>query len=700
MLHLILTLALANPVTGETPEVVLPSVDGPDPHLWLEEVHGEAAMEQVQAWNRATLDRYEADARFAEMQEEALEILTSDARLATGSIRGKYFYNHWQSPDHVRGLWRRSPLKAYLAGEPDWTVLLDLDALAEKEDENWIWHGATCAPASDRCLVDLSRGGKDASVVREFSLDTLAFVEDGFVLPEAKSEVTFLDEDTVLLATDFGEGSLTESGYPRQVARWTRGQAHGEATILRSGEVGDVSMGGFTVHHHKDSETLLVQAKTFYEQAFWWLDGDEQIALPLPARAWIHGLFRGSLIVGIQEDWSHGGRTFTQGSLVAFDLETQSASLVMAAEDGVSIEGVQVGKKGVFVQVLADVVGKLVRLRPDGEGWSSTTIGLPDNGQVRIVAGSDSRDDLLVTFESLTRPVTLFHIDKKDGVHELDALPSFFEAEGIVVEQRFATSSDGTKIPYFLMAREDVLANGPAPTIQYGYGGFQAAILPTYYRDAARPQQGAFAGRLWVEDGGVLVLSNIRGGSEYGPAWHQAALKAHRQLAYDDFFAIGEALVADGVTTAEQLGAVGRSNGGLLMGVVLTQRPDLYHAVDIGVPLLDMLRFDKLLAGASWTGEYGDPDVPEERKTLASYSPYQNLDPEADYPHVLFYTSTRDDRVHPGHARKMAAALESLGVPFDYWENIEGGHGGVANQEQAALRIALELLYFKRELGL
>ncbi|MCA9567483.1 MAG: S9 family peptidase, partial [Myxococcales bacterium] len=381
-------------------------------------------------------------------------------------------------------------------------------------------------------------------------------------------------------------------------------------------------------------------------------------------------------------------------------LDSGAVRDVLVPGEGESIEGVEVGKKSIFVQMLANVRGELRRVRPKGKGFVTTTVALPENGQVAIVGASDDRDDVLVTFESLTRPVTLFHVDAKDRTSEVASLPASFDASDVVVEQRFATSSDGTKVPYFLMARKDVLGAGPAPTIQYGYGGFLSAILPTYYSDSARPQQGAFAGPLWVKDGGVLVLSNIRGGSEYGPAWHEAALKANRQRAYDDFFAIGEQLVADGVTTPAQLGAIGRSNGGLLMGVVMTQRPDLYRAIDCGVPLLDMLRFDKLLAGASWTGEYGDPDDPEERKTLEAISPYHNLDPEKTYPRVLFYTSTRDDRVHPGHARKMAAALESMGVPFYYWENIEGGHGGVANQEQAALRIALELLYMKRELGL
>ncbi len=689
--------------TEDEVAVVLPRADGDDPHLWLEDVLGDEPLEQVKAWNAATMAEMEADPRFQQMQDQALEVLTSDARLATGPIRGDHLYNFWRSPEHVRGIWRRTPLDAYLDGSPEWDVLLDLDALAESEGENWVWHGAHCAPKSERCLVDLSRGGSDASVIREFDRATKAFVsaaDGGFALEEAKHDVQMVDEDTLLVGTDLGEGSLTDSGYPRVVQRWTRGQPLSDAETLFEGETTDVSASGFVMRHRKNAMTFLSRDRTFYERDLYRLVDGEAVRLPFPARTWVWGLFGDEVLIQPQESWEHGGETFASGSLVLYDPDGDEARSLLTPGEGQSIERVAIAKKQIFVQTLSDVVGELWAMKPKGRDWTKRRIELPDNGQVALVGSTDDRDDVLVTFESLTQPVTLFHVDKKGGVHELESLPSFFDASDITVEQRFATSADGTRVPYFLMARADVLEGGPAPTIQYGYGGFTASILPTYFRDGARPQHGAFAGRLWVRDGGALVLSNIRGGGEYGPEWHQAALKHDRQRAYEDFFAIGEALVEDGVTTPEQLGAIGRSNGGLLMGVVLTQRPDLYRAIDIGVPLLDMLHYHELLAGASWMGEYGDPDVPEERKTLASYSPYHHLDADADYPRVLFYTSTRDDRVHPGHARKMAAALASLDVPFYYWENIEGGHGGVANQEQAALRLALEYLYFKKELGL
>ena len=683
------------------PPALLPDPEGDDPHLWLEDVLGEEPLAKVKGWNDATLAEMNADPRFQELKAEALKILTSDARLATGEIKGKDLYNFWQSPDHVRGIWRRTPLSAWLDGSPEWEVLLDVDALAAAESENWIWHGAFCAPKSDRCLVELSRGGKDAAVVREFDRGTKAFVDGGFFLPEAKSSVHMLDEDTVLLGTDTGEGSLTTSGYPRHVTLWTRGSAPEEAELLLSAEETDMVAAGYALHHGKAARTLISKRQSFYEQSLYLRSDDGELAeLPLPKRFSVHGLYGDHLVVLLEQDWSHDGTDYAEGQLVSLHLDEGTAATLYAPAEGEAIQEVHIGKKSVFVSTLADVVGELWRLKPGKGGWAKEQVDLPDNGQVSIAGGADDRDDLLVTFESLTQPVTLYYVDKKDAVRELQSLPSFFEPGDIVVEQRFATSTDGTKVPYFLMAKKSVLEEGSAPTIQYGYGGFQASILPTYFRDRARPQQGAFAGPLWVQDGGVLVLSNIRGGGEYGPAWHAAALVHDRQKAYDDFFAIGEQLVADGVTTPGQLGAIGRSNGGLLMGVALTQRPDLYAAIDCGVPLLDMLGYHQLLAGASWMGEYGNPDVPEERETLRALSPYHNLDTEAEYPRVLFYTSTRDDRVHPGHARKMAAALEALGHDFYYWENIEGGHGGVANQEQAALRIALEFLYFKKELGL
>jgi prolyl oligopeptidase len=672
-----------------------------DPFLWLEEVQGERALDQVRSWNAATVERFAEDPWVATFEAEAMDILTSDARIPSVSIRGKMAYNFWQDPDHVRGLWRRQSLTSFIKGSDEWDVILDVDALDAEEGQNWLWHGASCAPNSDHCMVDLSRGGTDASEIREFNRETRTFIDGGFHVPEAKSDVTWVDEDTLFVATDRGDGTLTDSGYARTIVRWERGTDMADAPVVFEGEATDVSVSAFVAHHGGESYPFLNRGITFYESEVYYApNADTLTKLPLPPQSWIMGVFNGDVLVLNRQEWTADGQTYPSGALFALNLETLTISTVMTPAQGESIESVAIGKKSLGIQMLSDVVGQVRRLRYKKGEWVSTTLDLPDNGVVSIEADSDSSDDLLVSFESMTVPTTLYHINKKDRVTPIQSLPATYDAGGITVEQRFATSSDGTQIPYFVMGRTDVLEAGSAPTLQYGYGGFLAAILPTYFSESARPQHGALAGKIWVERGGVLVLSNIRGGSEYGPDWHSAALTHNRQLAYDDFFAIGDALVADGVTTPEQLGALGRSNGGLLMGVAMTQRPDLYAAIDCGVPLLDMQRYHLLLAGASWMGEYGNPDVPEDWAVLQTYSPYQNVAPNIAYPAMLFYTSTLDDRVHPGHARKMAATLESYGLQFEYMENIEGGHGGVANQQQSAHRLAMEFAFFARELGL
>ena len=419
--------------------------------------------------------------------------------------------------------------------------------------------------------------------------------------------------------------------------------------------------------------------------------------MPLPSKANLQGVLDGKLFVILNQEWSYKGEIYPQGSVVALELESLVPEPVYAPSPKESVESVDIGGSAVFVELLDNVVGKVRKLTYTDSQWQVTTVSLPDNGVVAIQSVDSDNDALLVSFESLTVPDSLYYVNDKE-TKPVRSLPAFYDARDVVVEQRFATSKDGTKVPYFVMANSEVLEKGNAPTIQYGYGGFLAAILPVYYSDPARPQHGALAGRMWVSRGGVLVLSNIRGGSEYGPAWHAAALKQNRQRAYDDFFAIAEHLIETGVTTPAKLGAIGRSNGGLLMGVALTQRPDLYSALDIGVPLADMKRYNKLLAGASWMGEYGNPDIPEEWEYIKQYSPYQKLSPDVDYPEVFFYTSTKDDRVHPGHARKMAAKLDDQGHKFLYFENIEGGHGGTANQDQLAFRTALEYMYFVQKL--
>jgi prolyl oligopeptidase len=675
--------------------------DFPDPHLWLEDIDGERALDWVRAQNAKSQAELEADPRFAAMHAEARAILNSKERIAYGEIHAGHVYNFWQDDAAVRGVWRRADVASYRAGAPRWETLVDLDALARDEGENWIHGDIECLkPEYVHCMVELSRGGKDAAVWREFDTSTKTFVDGGFFVPEAKSQVAWLDPDTLMVGTDRGPDTLTTSGYPRTVVRWRRGTALQDAPVIHEGEKTDVSAAVFVEHERSRAHVFGLRLPSFFERIYTYRDaGGNWIELPLPRNADGEGVLDGRAIVLLREDWQFGGTSYTRGSVIAFDLSRQTAELVVEAAPNQSIEEVGVGETTLIISYLEDVAGNAARLVRDAAGkWTKTTIPLPANGTVSIVSAGGGTDDALLTYESLTVPETLYYVAGSGTTRKIAAAPVFYDATDVTVEQRFATSRDSTRVPYFVMGKKGVLATGNAPAVQYGYGGFLAATLPYYYEDPGRPQHGALAGKLWVSRGGVLVLSNIRGGSEYGPRWHEAALRENRQRAFDDFIAISEDLIRSGLTTAKKLGAFGRSNGGLLMGAMLTQRPELYAALDIGVPLADMKRYNKLLAGASWMGEYGDPDKPEDWNFISRYSPYQNLKAGQPYPRVFCYTSTKDDRVHPGHARKFIAALAELGYPYYYYENIEGGHGGTANQDQLAYRTALEYAYFAKML--
>ncbi len=673
-----------------------------DPYLWLEEVESEKALDWVRGQNARSLAVLENDPRFDALYQDALSILNSKERLALGEIHNGQVYNFWQDEAHVRGLWRRSDVQRYKDGDPEWDVLIDFDRLAETENRNWIRGDTQClSPDYRHCMIEVSDGGKDAAYWREFDTVEKTFVDGGFSLDEAKSGVAWLDADTLIVGTDWGEGSLTTSGYPRVLRLMARGGAATEAPVVFEGEESDVSVGSSVYQDDGVAHVFVTRFPSFFEREYHYAkDGVADLKkLPLPPNADLQGVFKGAAIFFLREPWSHGGSDYAQGAVIAYDPTADAAELVFEASEIQSVEDVAIGKSNIIIQYLEHVAGKAARLsRKKKGGWKAKEIALPKNGVVSIVSTGGGSDDALISFESLTTPDTLYFVSSENKVKKISAAPEFYDASDVVVEQRFATSADGTEIPYFLMAREDVLKKGDAPTMQYGYGGFLAAILPVYYADPGRPQHGALAGKMWVRRGGVLVLSNIRGGSEYGPRWHDAALKENRQRSFDDFIAISEHLIETGVTSPEKLGAHGRSNGGLLMGAILTQRPDLYNAIDIGVPLFDMKRYNKLLAGASWMGEYGNPDIDEEWAYISQYSPYQNLAAGELYPEVLFYTSTKDDRVHPGHARKAAARLAELGYDFYYYENIEGGHGGTANQDQLAYRTALEYVYFARQL--
>ena len=673
-------------------------------HLYLEEVLGEEALDQVKTWNKRTLDHLMADPRFEEMQAEALEILNSKDKIPYVSYRGGEVHNFWQDADHVRGIWRKSTLDSYLGENTSWETVLDFDKLAAAEDKNWVYKGNSCLPPEyAHCIVNLSDGGKDAVVRREFNADTKSFVEGGFVTEESKGTASWLDADHQVIGVDFGEGTMTDSGYPMVAKLWTRGTPLSEAVELGRGEKTDVGYwpGVFELSDGR-REIVISRSKTFYDSEVFWVpmeDGAPQapIQFPIPAKSDLGSEFKGQVLLSLNEDW----RGFKSGDLVSFgmddfmeDGEIADVHLVYSPDEKSSLNGYGVTKSKVLMSVSRDVAGTAYAFDWDGEAWTSTPLDFPKNGSVNIGATNDKEDVAFISTESFLTPDTLwtFNTETMEKA-QAKSLPSWFDASTMVSEQFFATSKDGTKVPYFVVRNKDIEMDGTNPTLLYGYGGFEISLNPSY---------SATRGKLWLENGGVYVLSNIRGGGEYGPKWHQAGLKTDRQRIYDDFISVAEDLIDKGITSPEHLGVEGGSNGGLLTGVMYTQRPDLINAAIVAVPLLDMLRFNKLLAGASWMGEYGDPDdesKPEEREFLRKISPYHNIREDVDYPEVFFVTSTKDDRVHPGHARKAAKRMEDQDHDFLYYENIDGGHSAAANLKETAKRLALQHVYLMQKLS-
>ncbi|HEV2702206.1 MAG TPA: prolyl oligopeptidase family serine peptidase [Steroidobacteraceae bacterium] len=669
----------------------------PDPFLWLEEVEGKRALAWVHQENERSLKRLTGDSRYHSAEQQARTILEDRGRIPYGTLRGGLVYNFWQDEQHVRGLWRRTPLASYETENPKWETLLDVDALARAEGRNWVYQGVVCQPdEGPRCLINLSDGGGDAQVVREFDVPSRSFVKDGFNLPEAKSDVTWKDANTLLVATKFDEHSLTESGYAYIVKEWQRGQALEQARELYRGDPHDVVASPGRIDGDQGTQLLyIVRARTFFSTDYLAVGPGPLRPMTLPPKVDLQGISQGELLFLIRQDWQIAGASFKSGSLLSMPLTSVTDAhpairtvLVPGPRD--SIEQVAVTRGGVLAALYSNVQGRLLRLQFDGKTWTSTTIALPANGSVSIATADERNDTAFVTYEDFLTPATLYQV----AVPTLQAIPikslaQKFDAAKFTVQQLEATSKDGTRVPYFVVRPKAFVANGAAPTLLYGYGGFNVSMLPSYL---------GVTGKLWLEHGGIYVLANIRGGGEFGPAWHEAGLKTHRQVVYDDFIAVAEDLIARRITSTRRLGIEGGSNGGLLMGVMLTQRPELFRAAVIQVPLLDMLRFDKLLAGASWVDEYGSPQVPQERAWLEKMSPYQNLHFRKDFPQVFLLTSTKDDRVHPGHARKYAAKLESLHMPFLYYENVDGGHSAAADLQERARRQALEFVYLSERL--
>lgn len=661
----------------------MPSIK--DPYLWLEEVDGKEPLEWVEQRNLKTKEWYCTGASFDALCAKIRDALDSDDRIPAFVAYGSQLYNFWQDKDHPRGIWRRTTLDEYKKKEPTWETLLDLDALAEEEGENWVWAGHSMfRPDIDRALIHLSRGGGDAAVVREFDVDRLCFLANGFSVPEAKTRVSWAGRDKLLIGTDFGPGSMTDSGYPMTIRVWERGTDLDSAQEIFRGEASDVSVGASADPSNGYSEYYITRATDFYNTELSVMRGDRLVRIDKPASANAN-IHRGRLFVRLKSEWKTESADYSAGSLLTCDLDSYineqcGWNVLFVPSENTTLEGWGTTRDDVVLSVSENVRTKAYLASETSNGWTTRSVSETTdilNESIQSLDPYDSNDYLL-NAESFLVPSTLSIGSESAATEVLKQAPSFFDGSQFEASQHWANSKDGTKIPYYQIRRNDV--TDPAPTLLYGYGGFEISLLPQY---------SATIGIGWLERGGNYVVANIRGGGEFGPSWHHSALKEHRHRAYDDFIAVGEDLVSRGIVEPNQLGIQGGSNGGLLMGNMYTRRPDLFGAVACQVPLLDMSRYHLLLAGASWMAEYGDPDNPEDWEFLKGYSPYHNVDSEGEYPPILITTSTRDDRVHPGHARKMTARLEEFGHPIHYYENTAGGHAGAADNSQRAFMLAL-----------
>jgi prolyl oligopeptidase len=672
-----------------------------DSFIWLEDVHGAKPLAWVKEQNARSLATLKADPDYQKYYDTILAVLDAKDRIPYGQIDHNSVFNFWQDAEHPKGVWRRTTIADYANPNPKWEILIDLDKLSGDEHEDWVWKGADCAPSLTHCLVNLSRGGGDAVVVREFDLGTKSFVKDGFQLAEAKSQIGYLDEDTVLVGTDFGPGSMTTSGYPRVLKLWKRGEPLANAKALLEGKNTDVLVGASISRGPSGTTALAVRAITFYETEYSTMAADGSLKkLPLPLSADVKGVAKGNLIFTLREDWTFGGKTFAKGSLLAMPLMAQSPPGAGAAVPAIvmlyvpgprdSVEQVAIGRDAVYASIYENVTGSVHAFRPLDPGkWSDAKLDLPPGGSTHLISTNDWGPEAEFSFESYLVPPTLYHDTGDNHPMALKQLPARFDASGLTMAQFEATSRDGTKIPYFVVRAKNL--TGPAPTVLYGYGGFEISMTPGY---------SANFGKLWLTKGGVYAIANIRGGGEFGPAWHDAALKTNRQKAYEDFQAVAADLVRRKITAPKQLGIMGGSNGGLLVSANMVERPDLFGAVVCQVPLIDMLRYTHIGAGASWIAEYGDPADPKMREAILKYSPYQNVKRTVKYPPVFFVTATSDDRVTPVHARKMAARMEAQGHDVLFYENTDGGHAAAADHKQAAEMWALSFVYLKQKLGL
>ncbi len=668
-----------------------------DKYQWLEEVDGPKALEFVNSQNEATIKELSAEKDYQDLFDKSLEIYNSTERIAYPTIRGNYVYNFWKDKDHVRGIWRRCLLEGYTSGNPAWVTLLDMDELSKKDDIKWVYKGSTgLYPDYNRFLIELSKGGGDAVITKEFDANKKQFIENGFFIDESKGSARYVDENTLIVSTDFGEGTMTDSGYPKQVKLWKRGSSLKDARLIYEGETADAFMtAGYILRDDDQAYTLVSRSlTTFSSQKMVWMN-NKIIKLDIPEDASLNDILNNQLIIQLKSDWTVNTKTYTTGTLLSLNFTellkgNKEIQVIIEPDEFSSISGISTTKNKLLINLLTNVTGQLyIYTFIDGK-WTNQQVKAPDFGTISIVATNDLSDQYFFQFANFITPSTLYDADAgSNTVAAYKSLPAFFDAGKYEVKQFKARSKDGTMVPYFMVAAKGMKNDGTNPTLVYAYGGFEVSISPFY---------AATFGVSWLDKGGVFVLANIRGGGEYGPKWHQDGIKEKRQNVFDDFYAVSEDMITKNISSPKHLGIMGGSNGGLLVGVAFTQRPDLYNAGACLVPLLDMQRYNKLLAGASWMGEFGNPDVPEEWAYIKKYSPYHNLKEDTEYPEIFFYTSTRDDRVHPGHARKMVAKMNDMGYKTYYYENTEGGHAGSSTNEQRAKMNAMMFSYLLMKL--
>ena len=680
---------------------LLVSANEVDEHLWLEAVDSKKALAWVKQTNKETDESLASDPLYASLYQDALKALDSKDKLPSITQKGDWIYNYWKDTSHPRGIYRRTSLDSFNSDSPKWQTVLDIDELSKKENVKWVFKGMNCLePDYEKCLVNLSPGGGDAYEMREFNIKTLKFLDDGYKLSAAKTNADWIDEDHLFIGTDFGKDSMTDSGYPRFQKIWKRGTPISAAkTVI---EIDKKSVWARTNHYagEKQDIDILAEGLSFWTNKYYQYIKGKSIALNLPETASIIDVIEGQLVVSLKQDWTFNNNKYKQGSVLLIEpalLRGSKGAITLLVEQSKNaiVENVTVTGKGIIVVTLEDVKSRVDFYQKTENIWRSSRIDLPKMGKISIEAINSNSGEFFARYEDFVTPPTLYSVDNKLNAKIALQQSATFDGTQFKVKQYFTHSKDETRIPYFVVMNKNTKFDGKNPTHIFSYGGFRASLTPSYsgsYEDL----NGAY-GKMWLERGGVFVLANIRGGGEYGPAWHAEALLENRNKAFEDFEAIAEDLVKNKITSAKHLGIEGRSNGGLLVGATMTRRPELYGAVICGVPLLDMKRYHTLLAGASWMAEFGNPDT-DDWKFIKDYSPYQNVKSDKKYPPVFFFTSTRDDRVHPGHARKMAARMKAQGHKVEYFENLEGGHHGSSTSEQLAKRIALGFTHLWREL--